>query len=154
MHLRPLIPFMRRFRASLLVVALAALITPIAASPAARAADGTSVCTATGTLPINNGEYTLQSEWTGGFNGVVDIKNTGSAAVNGWSLGFTFGGDQKVTNFYSTALTQSGAKVTAANLAYNSAIAPAADVTFGFQGTWAASDAAPSGFTLNGTPCG
>ena len=124
----------------------------ITGTPSASAsASASATATASGSCKVT---YTLQSEWAGGFNGVVDIKNTGSAAVNGWSLGFTFGGDQKVTNFYSTALTQSGAKVTAANLAYNSAIAPAADVTFGFQGTWAASDAAPSGFTLNGTPCG
>ncbi|MFC1438635.1 cellulase family glycosylhydrolase [Streptacidiphilus sp. N1-10] len=125
-----------------------------AGSPSASAsasATPTTGPTASGSCKVT---YTLQSEWAGGFNGVVDIKNTGTAAVNGWSLGFTFGGDQKVTNSYNTALTQSGTKVTAVNLAYNSTIAPAADVSFGFQGTWAASDAAPSGFTLNGTPCG
>jgi chitodextrinase len=63
-------------------VALAALITPIAASPAARAADGTSVCTATGTLPINNGEYTLQAnEWNSSASQCVTA--TGGTA---WSL--------------------------------------------------------------------
>jgi hypothetical protein len=50
-------------------------------------------------------------------------------------------------------VTQSGEKVTAANLAYNGVIGPGASTSFGFQGTWNASDTAPASFTLNGTAC-
>ncbi|MEY9968030.1 chitodextrinase [Streptacidiphilus sp. MAP12-16] len=82
MQFRLPVPLMRRLRASLLVVALAALVTPIAASPAAQAATGTSICTATGTLPINNGEYTLQAnEWNS--SAAQCVTATGGTA---WSL--------------------------------------------------------------------
>ncbi|MFC1406550.1 MULTISPECIES: GH12 family glycosyl hydrolase domain-containing protein [Streptacidiphilus] len=87
MHLRPRLLLLRldpirRLRVSLLIMALAALVTPLAASPAAHAADGTSICTATGTLPINNGEYTLQSnEWNSSASQCVTA--TGGTA---WSV--------------------------------------------------------------------
>ncbi|MFC1420337.1 cellulase family glycosylhydrolase [Streptacidiphilus cavernicola] len=110
----------------------------------------TATATPSGACAIS---YTLQSEWPGGFSGVVDVKNTGTAAVNGWTVRFGFGGDQSITNSYNATLTQSGSGVTAVNAAYNGAIAPGADVSFGFQGTWQSSDAAPTGFTLNGTRC-
>lgn len=35
----------------------------------------------------------------------------------------------------------------------DAAIAPSASVTVGFTGTYTSSDAAPSAFTRNGTPC-
>ncbi|MFE0464199.1 cellulose binding domain-containing protein, partial [Kitasatospora sp. NPDC058965] len=48
--------------AALLLAVGALLPTAVAAGPAAAA--GTSVCTPQGTLPVNNGEYTLQAnEW-------------------------------------------------------------------------------------------
>lgn len=125
---------------------------PLSAAPSpSPSASASASPTPSGSCTVT---YTRSSEWAGGFNGVVDIKNTGTAAVNGWTLTFTFGGDQKITNFYSAAVTQAGAKVTASNLGYNAAIAPGADLTFGFQGTWSASDATPTGFALNGTACG
>jgi len=43
--------------------------------------------------------------------------------------------------------------VTATNAGYNGNIPPGANATFGFQGTWAANDASPTAFTLNGTAC-
>jgi alpha-galactosidase len=97
--------------------------------------------------------YSTQSQWAGGFVANVTIANTGPAGINGWSLSFTFPGDQKVTNAWNAAVTQSGENVTAANLSYNAAIGPGASTSFGFQGTWNASDAAPGSFTVNGTAC-
>ncbi len=50
-------------------------------------------------------------------------------------------------------MTQSGTSVTAASLGYDSVISPGASVSVGFQGTWNASDAAPSSFRLNAVAC-
>lgn len=97
--------------------------------------------------------YTRQSEWAGGFVASVEITNTGPAAVNGWSLAFAFPGDQKITSAWNAAVAQSGQSVTATSLAYNATIAPGGSTSFGFQGTWTASDATPASFTLNGTAC-
>jgi hypothetical protein len=94
-----------------------------------------------------------RNEWGGGLTGSVTIANTGTTAVNGWTLTFTFPGDTKVTSAWNATVTQSGAAVTAKNVSYNASIAAGASVSFGFQGTWTTSDASPTGFALGGSAC-
>lgn len=94
-----------------------------------------------------------KNEWPGGLTAGVTVTNTGTSAVNGWTLGFAFPGDTKVTSAWNATVTQSGTTVTAKNVSYNGTIAPGAGVSFGFQGTWTSNDAAPTAFTLNGTAC-
>ena len=96
--------------------------------------------------------YSTQSQWGGGFVASVTVTNSGTSALSGWTVTFTFGGDQKVTNSWNTSLTQSGENVTAANVSYNGNIAAGSSTSFGFQGTWASSDAAPAAVTC--TPAG
>jgi O-glycosyl hydrolase len=97
--------------------------------------------------------YATQSQWAGGFVAGVTIANTGSPVINGWTLKFTFPGDQKITNAWNAAVTQSGENVTITNASYNGTIAPGGNASLGFQGTWASSDAAPTVFTVNGAAC-
>jgi hypothetical protein len=97
--------------------------------------------------------YTRTSEWPGGFTADVSVTNTGTSAVNGWSLAFSFPGDQKVTNAWNATVAQSGQAVTATNASYNGGIAPGATTSFGFQGTFTSADTAPTAFTLNGASC-
>jgi O-glycosyl hydrolase len=97
--------------------------------------------------------YTTASQWTGGFVANVTIANPGSSPVNGWTLAFTFPGDQKITDAWNGVATQSGENVSIANESYNATIAAGGNTSLGFQGTWSASDSAPTSFTLNGTPC-
>ena len=63
------------------------------------------------------------------------MTNTGTAAVNGWTLKWSFPGDQKVTNAWNGTVTQSGTAVTATNVSYNAAIARGGNAQCGFQGT-------------------
>jgi O-glycosyl hydrolase len=97
--------------------------------------------------------YATQSQWAGGFVAGVTITNTGTSAISGWTLKFTFGGDQKITSAWNGTATQSGENVTITNAAYNGSIAPGASTSAGFQGTWTTSDAVPASFTLNGATC-
>ncbi len=97
--------------------------------------------------------YTKTSEWAGGFVANVTINDTGSTAVNGWKLTFTFPGDQKLTSGWNATVTQSGSAVTATNASYDAAIAPGGNVSFGFQGTWTSNDTSPASFALNGVGC-
>ena len=97
--------------------------------------------------------YSTQSQWAGGFVASVTISNPGTSPINGWTLGFTFPGDQKITNSWNGAAAQSGEGVTIANENYNSTIAAGASTSMGFQGTWTTSDAVPTAFTVNGTAC-
>jgi hypothetical protein len=97
--------------------------------------------------------YSTQSQWAGGFVASVTISNPGSTPVNGWTLAFTFPGDQKITNGWSGVVTQAGENVSITNVSYNGTIAAGGNTSLGFQGTWASSDAVPTAFTLNGTAC-
>lgn len=103
--------------------------------------------------PTCSVSYAVQSEWAGGFVANVSITDNGTTAVDGWTLGFVFGGDQVVTNAWGATVTQSGAAATARNVAYDAHIGPGATVTFGIQGTWRGSDASPATYTLNGAAC-
>jgi len=97
--------------------------------------------------------YSTVSQWAGGFVANVTVANPGSAPVNGWTLAFTFPGDQKITNAWNGVATQSGESVSIANESYNATIAAGGSASLGFQGTFSASDAPPTSFSLNGTPC-
>lgn len=97
--------------------------------------------------------YRTASQWPGGFTAQIIITNTGTAPVNGWTLRFTFPGDQRITQSWNTNAQQSGVAVTAGNLSYNGSVAAGASVTFGFLGTWQTSNASPTAFTLNNAAC-
>ena len=98
--------------------------------------------------------YDVPSQWPGGFGANVTITNTSSAPVNGWTLGWSFGAGQQVTQLWSGSHTQSGGAVTVTNLSYNSTIAAnGGSVGFGFNGSWSGSNPEPTAFTLNGTSC-
>jgi endo-1,4-beta-xylanase len=97
--------------------------------------------------------YTKSSEWAGGFVANLVIANTGTTAINGWTLTFTFPGDQHITNDFNGTASQSGENATLTNASYNGNIAPGGSVTMGFQGTWTSNDTSPTSFTLNGSAC-
>lgn len=119
---------------------------------------GTVLATQTASLPIAPAtscavSYRSSSQWRGGFVAQVSITNTGTATVTGWTLAFTYPGDQHITSAWNAVVHQSGAAVTATDAGYNATIAAGGTVTFGVQGSWQSSAAAPTAFTLNGAPC-
>jgi len=95
----------------------------------------------------------VKNEWAGGFTANLTITNTGTTAVNGWTLTWSFPGDQKVTSAWNATVAQTGSAASAVNLNYNASIPTGGNVQFGFQGTWAANDTTPTAFALNGTAC-
>ncbi|CNF67027.1 chitinase/cellulase [Mycobacterium tuberculosis] len=97
--------------------------------------------------------YKVLSQWGSGFTAEVTVTNTGTSPVSGWTLGFAFAADQRVTQGWSAAWAQDGADVTARNLPWNAAIPPGASVKIGFNGSTNATNPPPTTFTLNGTPC-
>ena len=94
-----------------------------------------------------------KTDWPGGLTANVTITNTGTAAINGWTLAFTFPGDTKVTNPWNATVTQTGSAVRATNVSYNAAVPAGGTVSFGFNGSWTSNDAAPAAYTLNGATC-
>jgi hypothetical protein len=96
--------------------------------------------------------YQLESQWPGGFNANVVLTNTGTVPINGWTLVFSFLGDQQITELWNGSYTQTGRQVTITNANYNASIQPGGTVTIGFNGTWVSSnDTNPTLFTFNGT---
>lgn len=95
----------------------------------------------------------VANSWGTGFTADVTITNTGSTAVNGWALAWTFAGNQRITNAWNGVPTQDGQRVSMANAASNATINPGAGVSFGFQASYSGTNADPVDFTLNGSPC-
>jgi hypothetical protein len=96
--------------------------------------------------------YATQT-WTGGFTANVTIANTGTTAISGWTLGFTFPSGQQVSQGWGATWAQSGATVSAVNADYNRTIAPGSSVGGGFNGTFSGSNPAVTSFTLNDVAC-
>jgi cellulose 1,4-beta-cellobiosidase len=95
-------------------------------SPSPTTTSGTGTC---------SGTYSVVNSWSGGFQGQVVVKNTGSGTLNGWSLGWTFPGSQTITNLWNGSYTQSGNTVTVSNASYDGSLASGATATVGFTAT-------------------
>lgn len=99
--------------------------------------------------------YTITNQWPGGFGVNITITNTGTTAINGWTLKFNFANGQTITQLWNGAYTQTSGAVTITNLSYNASIAPGASLSSapGFNGAWSSSNQVPISFTLNGATC-
>ncbi|MDG4779450.1 cellulose binding domain-containing protein [Micromonospora sp. WMMD961] len=97
-------------------------------------------------------KYTANS-WNNGFTADVQVTNTGSSAINGWTLNYSLPSGQTVTNAWNATVNQSGSAVTARNVGHNGSIAPGGTASFGYQGTLNGSYSSPTSFTLNGATC-
>ena len=94
------------------------------------------------------------SAWNTGLTDNITIKNTGTAAINSWSLRFSLASGQTITNGWNATYSPTSGQVTATNVSYNGTIPPGGSTTIGFQANHTGNSAAPSGFTLNGMACG
>ncbi len=93
------------------------------------------------------------NDWNAGFTGTVALTNTGTTALNPWTLAWTFTGGQTVTQSWSARVTQTGSAVTATGEAWSASLPAGATVSFGFNGTHGGSNPRPAAFTLNGSAC-
>ena len=117
--------------------------TPPPSSPTPSAPSGTSACRVTNSV----------SAWNTGLTDNITITNTGTSAINGWSLRFGLASGQTITSGWNASYSPASGQVTATNASYNAAIPPGGSTTIGFQGTHTGNTAAPTGFTLNGAAC-
>ncbi|MFI2713900.1 cellulose binding domain-containing protein [Micromonospora sp. NPDC018662] len=125
--------------------------TPTGPSPTPTPTPTTSTPPPTGACQVT---YAITSQWPSGFQGDVTIRNTGTTPVNGWTLRWSFANGQQLNQAWGATYAQSGAQVTATNVAYNGSIAPGGTATFGFIASQSGSNTAPTAFTLNDQACG
>ncbi|MEV5356843.1 cellulase family glycosylhydrolase [Streptomyces sp. NPDC052693] len=97
--------------------------------------------------------YRVTGSWPGGFQGEITVRNTGTSAINGWTLRWTFPDGQRITNLWGGTATQSGADVSVAAAPYTATVPAAGSVTLGFTATRGTAHADPTAFTLNGAAC-
>ncbi|MEJ2851867.1 MULTISPECIES: endo-1,4-beta-xylanase [unclassified Saccharothrix] len=97
--------------------------------------DNGAGCTAT---------YRVASQWNGGFQGEVVVRNNSSTALSGWTVKWTFGAGQKVTNLWNGKLTTSGQDVSVRNESYNGSVGAGGSTSFGFLGSWTGTNPVPT----------
>ncbi|MFF4799638.1 glycoside hydrolase family 6 protein [Streptomyces sp. NPDC001351] len=129
------------------ILAALALVAGTAGTATAVVPGGVSAASVPCTV-----DYKVQNDWGSGFTAAVTVTNN-SAAKSSWAVKWSYAGNQKVTNYWNTKLTQSGAAVTAANETYNGQLATGGSVSFGFQGSYSGTNAVPASFTLDGVTC-
>ena len=96
-------------------------------------------------------DYTT-NDWGGGFTAALTITNLGSP-LDGWTLTYSYTGDQRLTNGWNGRWSQSGGTVTVSNESWNGSLGTGASVDVGAQFTYSGTNTAPTGFAVNGTAC-
>ncbi|WP_182899293.1 glycoside hydrolase family 9 protein [Microbispora sp. H10830] len=79
--------------------------------------------------------YKVTNSWQGGFQADVTVRNSGTSAVSGWTVAWSFPDGQTVSQLWSGTVSQSGSNVTVKNLSWNGSLSAGATTSFGFTGT-------------------
>jgi mannan endo-1,4-beta-mannosidase len=87
--------------------------------------------------------YAIVGQWHSGFQGEVRV-TAGGAATNGWTVTWTYGNGQTITQTWNATLTSNGNTVTARNMNYNGNLTAGASTTFGFLGSRNGTNIAPT----------
>ncbi|MFF5218070.1 cellulase family glycosylhydrolase [Micromonospora sp. NPDC000442] len=104
------------------------------------------------TTPADNGNgdagcaatYRVTSSWQGGYQAEVTVRNTGTAAITGWTVSWTAPAGTTIASLWNGRLTTSGTTVTVRNEPYNGQLAAGTSTTFGLTGSGSGT---PSGLT-------
>jgi len=99
--------------------------------------------------------YAITSSWQGGFTGAITMTNRAAAAINGWTLTFTWPvAGEALQSGWNGTWTQTGQNVTVTSASWNGTLAAdGGSVSIGFNGTDTGPTTAPAAFFINGTVC-
>ena len=96
-------------------------------------------------------KLTDQNDWGNGYVGAIDITNTGTAPLTGWTLAFTWPTSwQSVSSGWNATWTQTGTTV---RVTGDGTLAAGGTIQAGFVGAYSGPNILPTAFTLNGTVC-
>ncbi|MEV6692859.1 cellulase family glycosylhydrolase [Micromonospora sp. NPDC051196] len=95
-------------------------------TPADNGGGGDQGCAAT---------YRVLNSWQGGYQAEVTVRNSGTAAIGGWTVSWTAPAGTTISSLWNGRLTTSGTSVTVRNEPYNGQLAPSASTTFGLTGS-------------------
>jgi len=103
--------------------------------------------TTTNPTSSNNVKYTILNDW--GAGATCEVKINATSAINGWSVSWTFSGNQKITNLWAGKFSQNGADVKVTNESWNANIPANGSVSFGFNISYSGSNGVPGDIKLN-----
>lgn len=98
-------------------------------------------------------DYYTVNDWGTGFGATVTVDNLGTSSVNGWTVAFSYAGDQTLQQGWYGIWSQSGQRVTVTNEAWNARIPAGGSVSPGAIFSYSGTNAAPTDFTVNGAAC-
>ncbi|MFI8230582.1 glycoside hydrolase family 48 protein [Streptomyces sp. NPDC085900] len=93
------------------------------------------------------------NDWGSGFTADLTITNRGTDTIDGWTLTYSYSGNQKLSNGWNGTWSQSGSAITVRDAGYNGKIAANAAVSTGAQFSYSGTNTAPTNFAINGTTC-
>ncbi|MBS2965537.1 cellulose binding domain-containing protein [Actinocrinis puniceicyclus] len=100
--------------------------------------------------------YTVTNSWGNGYVASLTVTNTGPAAINGWTLTFSFPSTSESFNSgWNANWSASGQNVHATNVNWNADLAPDAgnSASIGFVGNNTGAYPSPAAISLNGMVC-
>jgi hypothetical protein len=112
------------------------------ASPSTSPTGSTLACAAT---------YQVTGFWPGGFQGAVTVTNSGTRPTSGWTVTWTFGDGQVISQLWNGNVSQSGAAVSVTNVSWNGVLNPGAAASFGFIAGANAANTTPTNVTCRAT---
>ena len=113
-----------------------------AAAPKAAAAATTS-CSAA---------YSVQTDWGTGFTASLTVTNNGTTAITGWTVTWTYAGNQTLSSGWSGNWSQSGKTVTVTNASWNGNLSSGQSTQAGANFTYSGTNSPPASVTC--TPAG
>src|SRR6202034_306045 len=140
-------PAMRRLRRTIMVAGAALL-----AAFGLAVAGGASGVTALAATSSCAAAYSVPTDWGSGFTANLTITDNGTAAITGWTVTYTYAGNQTLSNGWNGNWTQSGETVTVTNESYNGSLAAGASTSAGANFNYSGTNAAPTSVTC--TPAG
>ena len=85
----------------------------------------------------------MPTDWGSGFTANLTITDNGTAAITGWTVTYTYAGNQTLSNGWNGNWTQSGKTVTVTNESYNGSLAAGASTSAGANFNYSGANAAP-----------
>jgi hypothetical protein len=93
-----------------------------------------------------------KNDWGSGFTANITIHNLGDA-VDGWTLRYSFTGNQQLQNGWNGTWAQSGQNVTVTNVSWNGSLATGASTMTNANFSYSGTNANPTNFSINNVAC-
>ena len=139
---------MRLRRLRRFFVGLAALVLGAAGLGAVALAGAAPASAATGCSVA----YSVTSQWSTGFGVAITVTNLGSSLTS-WTLGYSYAGNQQLSQGWNGTWSQAGQNVTVANASWNGSLATGGSAAVGANFSYSGTNTSPTAFTLNGVAC-